>query len=92
MSEAKYYEAGMKISYDQKSQAVSITFRGKIVVLAGPYATLEDATKAGENHCRLQGWRGGRLTPAAAGASCRPEQPAKRCCKALRMRAKLPTV
>jgi hypothetical protein len=50
------YEAGMRIVHNEKDKSVSITFRGKVIVLNGPYETAAQAIKAGEAYCGSLGW------------------------------------
>jgi hypothetical protein len=50
------YEIGMSIQYEHDTGKVIIHFRGKRIILRGPYPTREAGTKAGEEFCRRQGW------------------------------------
>ena len=50
------YETGMKVFFDPQSQRVVVSFRGRITVLPGTYENEADAVKAGEHHCRQNGW------------------------------------
>ena len=56
-SAAKGYETGMKVTYEPRSRTVIISFRGRLMVLPGRYATEGEGVSAGESYCRLQGWR-----------------------------------
>ena len=46
------------IAYDEVAQTVTVTFRGKITVLRGPYPKRQAGMKAGEDFCRRHGWTG----------------------------------
>lgn len=50
------YETGMKVFYDPLSNRVVVSFRGRITVLPDVYENEADALKAGERHCRQNGW------------------------------------
>lgn len=52
------YEADMSVSYDEIAKSVTVLFRGKKIVLRGPYQTREEGKRAGENFCRQNGWSG----------------------------------
>jgi hypothetical protein len=56
------YEAGMRIVFSEADKSVSVTFRGKMIVLKGPYESAGQAIKAGEAYCDSLGWAG---TPSA---------------------------
>tara|TARA_R110000868_G_scaffold50530_3_gene161395 strand:- start:427 stop:654 length:228 start_codon:yes stop_codon:yes gene_type:complete len=56
MSEKKNYERGMKITFDQKARSVMVSFRGRVTVLPGPFATEGEAVRAGEGLCKTNGW------------------------------------
>ncbi|MGE4062901.1 MAG: hypothetical protein AB7E79_05995 [Rhodospirillaceae bacterium] len=62
MASAPKYEAGMSYTYDECSGKVSVTFRGRIAVLAGTFATKEYARVAAEGYCRKRGWKDGEET------------------------------
>lgn len=53
---AKNYEAGMRITFDDKKGSVAVAFRGKLQTLPGPYASREAGVRAGEDYCRNRGW------------------------------------
>lgn len=53
----KDYENGMKISYEPRSQTVIVSFRGRLQVLPGRYASESEGVSAGESFCRVRGWR-----------------------------------
>jgi len=52
------YEQGMSIQYDFLTKKVTVVFRGTKMVLPGAYETETEGRKAGEDHCRQQGWTG----------------------------------
>jgi hypothetical protein len=56
MAVPKNYETGMKVVFDEKSKAVSVTFRGRRHELKGPFESECEGIKAGQNHCRKLGW------------------------------------
>lgn len=58
MAHARYYEPGMKFTYEKASGKVSVTFRGRIAVLAEAFASEDDARTAAEAYCRRLGWKG----------------------------------
>ncbi len=52
----KKYEAGMRVTFDDKTGVVAIAFRGQLKTLAGPFLTKEAGIRAGEDDCRRRGW------------------------------------
>ena len=50
------YEADMAIFYDVVARTTSVTFRGKVVYLPGPYVDRKAGIAAGEERCRRLGW------------------------------------
>jgi hypothetical protein len=60
----KGYETGMKITFEPRSQTAIVSFRGRLTVLPGRFATEDAAVAAGETFCRQHGWRPVRQRPA----------------------------
>ncbi len=56
MSAGKKYEAGMRVTFNDATNAVAVSFRGRLITLSGPYPSRETAIRAGEDYCRKQGW------------------------------------
>jgi len=50
------YETGMRVVFDEKSKTVSVAFRGRRHELEGPFESVHEGIKAGENYCRKLGW------------------------------------
>jgi hypothetical protein len=58
MTAVRHYESGMKFRYEKASGKVSVTFRGRIAVLADVFASEDVARTAAEAYCRRLGWKG----------------------------------
>ena len=50
------YEPEMNIIFDVLQKTVLVQFRGKIVMLPGPFSSYRQAVGAGEAYCRRMGW------------------------------------
>jgi len=50
------YESEMTIIYDLITRTCVVSFRGKMTILKGPFASQENAIAAGEEFCRENGW------------------------------------
>jgi hypothetical protein len=50
------YEIDMAVFYDVVAKTTSISFRGKVVHLPGPYVDRKAGVAAGEDKCRRLGW------------------------------------
>jgi hypothetical protein len=50
------YEPDMAIIFDPSSNAIIISFRGKLLYLPGPYPDRKAGVAAGEELCRKRGW------------------------------------
>ena len=50
------YETGMKVHYDATARTVTVSFRGRVIILPGQYGTAEEGRWAGEAFCRENGW------------------------------------
>ena len=63
----KGYETGMKVTFEPRSKAVIVNFRGRVTMLPETYASEAEALLAGEAFCRRNGWRPAppRLGPPA---------------------------
>ncbi|MBX7200112.1 MAG: hypothetical protein K1X51_12155 [Rhodospirillaceae bacterium] len=57
------YETGMQITFEPRSGAVVVRFRGRLTILPGPFSSDREAIDAGEAHCRQCGWRPGPPRP-----------------------------
>ena len=57
MATARHYEPGMNFTFDETSGKASVTFRGRIAVLAGRFGDECDARIAAEAYCRKLGWK-----------------------------------
>jgi hypothetical protein len=49
------YEAGMRITYDERARTVTIVFRGQTKVFTTQLPP-EGAIRAGEEYCKSMGW------------------------------------
>ncbi|TAK98615.1 MAG: hypothetical protein EPO08_18675 [Rhodospirillaceae bacterium] len=47
----------MRVSYDRASMKVTVSFRGRIKMIDGTYASESEAISAGEMYCRRLGWQ-----------------------------------
>lgn len=56
MASAKHYEPGMRITYDPKTKRARVAFRGRLVELPAEFDNERDAVRAGEDHCKRNGW------------------------------------
>jgi hypothetical protein len=50
------YEADMAVFFDAMSKATTVSFRGTLIYLVGPYLDRKAALAAGEERCRELGW------------------------------------
>lgn len=57
------YETDMVVVFDPIERSAVVSFRGSVVLLAGPFADRKQATAAGEAHCRRLGWVDGPRLP-----------------------------
>jgi hypothetical protein len=59
----------MKIVFDAKTNAVSVSFRGRLTILSGGFPNEKDAIRAGEDFCRKHGWSAPLAPAKEAGQS-----------------------
>jgi len=52
------YEPDMSVIYDAVTKKVTVSFRGDLFILDGPFAAQNEGRKAGEALCRTKGWEG----------------------------------
>jgi hypothetical protein len=50
------YESDMAIFFDAATKATTVSFRGKLIYLPGPYLDRRIGVAAGEQRCRELGW------------------------------------
>jgi hypothetical protein len=50
------YEHDMTIIYDALTRSSVVSFRGKLIILKGPFLSQGTAIAAGEDFCRGRGW------------------------------------
>jgi hypothetical protein len=56
VTSAKQYEPGMRITFDPATKRARVAFRGRLIELPGSFDTELDAVRAGEEHCKRNGW------------------------------------
>jgi|GEM_PF-4566536 len=52
------YEEGMSFEFNEITNQVTVTFRGKKVKLSAHYKEYRRAKEDAEAYCRKQGWKG----------------------------------